>query len=66
VIAHYRPVLLIELHNPTEDRAVGAFLKRLGYCAVRVENGQPVENIESGWPVRTGMWGTVLALPPVS
>jgi FkbM family methyltransferase len=66
VIARYRPVLLIELHNPVEDRAVGAFLKRLGYGAVRMENGKPVENMESGWPDRTGMWGTVLALPSVS
>jgi FkbM family methyltransferase len=63
VIARYRPVLLIELHNPTEDRAVGRFLKDLGYRAVRVETGEPVQNMESGWPDRSGMWGHVIALP---
>jgi FkbM family methyltransferase len=62
-IARYRPVLLIELHNPTEDRAVGVFLKVLGYSAVRVEDGKVVENMESGWPDRSGMWGSVIALP---
>jgi FkbM family methyltransferase len=64
-IARYRPVLLIEMHNPTEDRAVGAFLKALGYRAVRVENGEAVKNMESGWPDPDGMRGTVIALPPV-
>ena len=63
VIAKYRPVLLIELHNPTEDRAVGGFLKSLGYNAFRVESGEAVENMESGWPDRSGMWGSVIAVP---
>lgn len=62
-ITRYRPVMLIELHNPTEDMAVGAFLKRMGYRALRVENGKPVENMESCWPDRCGMWGSVVALP---
>jgi len=63
VIARYRSVLLIELHNPTEDRVVGMFLKGLGYRAVRVETGELVQNMESGWPDRSGMWGHVIALP---
>jgi len=63
VLARYRPVLLVELHNPTEDRAVGHILKNLGYRATRVDSGEPVENMESGWPDLSGMWGTVLALP---
>jgi FkbM family methyltransferase len=63
VLARYRPVLLVELHNPAEDRAVGRILKSLGYRATRVESGEAVENMESGWPDPTGMWGSVLALP---
>ena len=66
MIARYRPVLLIELHNPAEDQAVGVFLKRLGYRALRLETNRPVENMESGWPDRAGMWGTVVALPSAS
>jgi FkbM family methyltransferase len=63
VLARYRPVLLVELHNPAEDRAVGRILKNLGYRATRVESGEAVENMESGWPDPAGMWGSVLALP---
>jgi FkbM family methyltransferase len=63
VLERYRPILLIELHNPAEDRAVGRILKDLGYGATRVESGEPVENMESGWPDRRGMWGSVLAVP---
>jgi len=63
VLARYRPILLVELHNPTEDRAVGHILKNLRYRATRVDNGEPVENMESGWPDLSGMWGSVLALP---
>jgi hypothetical protein len=62
VIARYKPVLLIEMHSPEEDRAVGKFLKELGYRAIRVNNGEPVANMESGWPDRSGMWGTVIAV----
>ena len=63
VIEQYRPIFMIELHNPTEDRAVGTLLKGFGYIAVRVESGQAVENMETGWPDSNGMWGTVVALP---
>lgn len=63
VIAQFRPIFIIELHNPTEDRAVGTILRSFGYTAFRVESGQPVENMASGWPDCKGMWGTILALP---
>jgi hypothetical protein len=66
VLARYRPILLIELHNPAEDRAVGRILKNLGYRATRVESGDFVQDMESGWPDPCGMWGSVLALPSSS
>jgi FkbM family methyltransferase len=63
VIAQHRPIFMIELHSPMEDRAVGTILKSFGYTAIRVQNGQAVENMESGWPDSNGMWGTVIAHP---
>jgi FkbM family methyltransferase len=63
VIEQHQPILMIELHNPTEDRAVGTLLKIFGYTAFRVQSGQPVENMEIGWPDTNGMWGTVVAFP---
>jgi len=63
VISQYRPTFIIELHNPSEDRAVGVILKRFGYLTFQVESGRLIKNMESGWPDRSGMWGTVLALP---
>jgi FkbM family methyltransferase len=63
VITKHRPILLIELHNPHEDRAVGRFLREMGYGASRVETGETVKNMETGWPDRDGMWGSVIALP---
>ena len=62
VIAQYRPIFIIELHNPAEDRAVGTILGSFGYTAFRVESGRPVENMASGWPDSKGMWGTILGL----
>lgn len=63
VIAQYRPIFLIELHNPREDRSVGAILKSFGYVAVQVETGRLVRDMEKGWPDSDGIWGTVLAHP---
>jgi FkbM family methyltransferase len=63
VIAQYHPIFIIELHNPQEDRAVGTILRNCGYTAFQVESGQPIENMESGWPDSNGMSGTILASP---
>jgi len=63
LIRLHRPVLMVELHNPTEDRACGLLLKQFRYSAVRTENGDPVRNMESGWPDPQGMHGTILAIP---
>jgi len=62
-LQRHRPIMVIELHSPTEDRAVGALLADLGYVAFRVTDGSRVQNMFSGWPDLDGMWGTVLALP---
>jgi FkbM family methyltransferase len=63
VIDRYRPVMLIELHTPQEDVAVGAFLAAHRYRACRVETGQEVEDLGAGWPDPRGVWGHILAFP---
>ena len=62
-LEQYRPTMIIELHNPTEDRAVGEILSSLNYAAYRVKDESRVGNMLSGWPDLNGMWGTVLAVP---
>ena len=62
-LQQHRPTMVIKLHNPSEDRAVGELLAGLNYVAVRVKDGSRVGNMLSGWPDLDGMWGTVLALP---
>jgi len=64
ILTKHRPVLLIELHTPAQDVAVGTLLKDLGYTARRVEKGKPpVLNLTSGWPNPNGLWGQIIALP---
>ena len=63
VLERYRPTMTIELHNPDEDRAVGAILKAMNYKAFRIEDGSQVEDLDSGWPNPKGLWGTVSCVP---
>jgi len=60
-IARKRPPLLIELHNPEQDREVGRILMDLNYSAYRL-SGEAVKNMREGWPHPDGMWGTVRAV----
>src|SRR2546422_9529096 len=62
-LQQYHPALVIELHNPAEDKAVGDILANLRYSAFRVHDGSRVQDIRSGWPNLNGIWGTVLAVP---
>jgi FkbM family methyltransferase len=64
VLAEHRPLLLIELHTPEQDVAVGAVLKEAGYHARRVKKGAPpVLDLSTGWPDPHGMWGHILGVP---
>jgi len=65
VLERFRPVMIIELHNPTEDKAVGEILEEYNYRAFRIDDGSEVRNLRSGWPDKEGMYGTVLCLPKV-
>ena len=59
----YRPILLIDLHNPDEDVAVGQILLRMGYEALRTGDGSRVRDPTRGWPEPDGLWGQVVAFP---
>lgn len=59
----YLPILLIDLHNPAEDVAVGRILLGLGYEAQRTSDGSRVRDLTRGWPEPDGLWGQVIAFP---
>ena len=61
VLTARRPTLLIELHTPEQDVAVGAILRDLSYKVERLRPREEVERLDLGWPHKNGMWGTVLA-----
>jgi len=63
VIQRFQPNMLIELHTPEQDKAVGAILQDLNYVVFRSKDGSRVRNLQSCWPDPVGMWGTVVALP---
>jgi FkbM family methyltransferase len=62
VLRTRRPTLLIELHTPEQDVAVGAVLRELNYRVERLRPKQEIERLDLGWPHKNGMWGTVLAV----
>jgi len=61
VLAEFHPALLIDLHTPWEDIAVGEILLRHGYTAVRSETRAPIPRLDRGWPAPDGVWGQVIA-----
>ena len=62
VLRTYRPTLLIELHTPEQDVAVGIILRDLNYKVERLRPKEEVKRLDLGWPHKNGMWGTVLAV----
>jgi FkbM family methyltransferase len=56
------PDLIIELHNPEQDVAVGSILSRLGYEIFRLPDLIPVSDPSKGWPDPHGIWGHVVAV----
>jgi FkbM family methyltransferase len=68
-IGRYRPLMIIELHNPEQDKAVGLFLKEHGYSAHRFDpfgslRFETVTDFERPHPAPGGVWGTIFCLPP--
>lgn len=63
VLAEARPIILLDLHTPEQDVAVGKMLMAAGYKAYRTEGGAAVEHLDRGWPDRSGLWGQFIAFP---
>lgn len=63
ILRMFRPILLIDLHTPDQDLAVGQILAEYRYDAYRVENGARVKFLRKGWPDLDGIWGQILAIP---
>jgi FkbM family methyltransferase len=62
VLETFRPVLLIDLHSPEQDVAVGTTLAQLGYKARRTTEQNTIVNMLAGWPEVGGMWGQIVAM----
>ena len=58
-----QPIILVDLHTPDQDVAVGSILARCGYEAYRTEDGAKVKDLSKGWPDPDGIWGQIVALP---
>jgi len=71
-----RPTFAIDLHTPSEDVAVGLWLRAHGYRAFRLLDATsrahgtsrreftPIADLAGGWPDPAGLWGTVIAVHP--
>ena len=63
VLQTFWPILLVDLHNPEQDVAVGRVLLDLQYEAYRTEDGNKVRDLTRGWPDSSGLWGEFIAFP---
>lgn len=64
VLRKYQPLVLVELHTPEQDIAVGKVLLECGYTAARIEHHHPpITDMTQGWPISNGIWGQILARP---
>jgi FkbM family methyltransferase len=58
-----RPLLWVESHTPSEDRAISHVLTTYGYCAYRFNNRSQVTHPTETHPDPNGVWGTLLIYP---
>jgi FkbM family methyltransferase len=63
VLSNARPIVMVDLHSPGQDLAVGKTLTRAGYVAYRTGDGSRVRQLERGWPDPEGLSGQVIAFP---
>lgn len=62
LIEKYRPIIVCELHKPTQDLLVGKILIEHRYRAYRLHGG-PIQRLDEGWPSSTGLWGNFVCYP---
>lgn len=58
-----RPIVMIESHNPVEDKAISQVLIAFGYDAYRINDRKWVRNKQGNYQDRNGVWGTMILLP---
>jgi FkbM family methyltransferase len=63
------PDMIIELHNPEQDRQIGEFLKANGYTAFRFDPFKKLQLIQvrdytRQYPHPAGVWGTLFCVGP--
>ncbi len=58
-----RPIFYVELHSPKEDAALGSMMKSLNYSAIRVKDGEWVQDTSKTYPEKSGVWGHLLVVP---
>lgn len=58
-----RPFILIESHNPAEDKAVSELLQQYHYEAFRVNDAKWIVHKDITFPDLDGVWGTMLLMP---
>jgi FkbM family methyltransferase len=63
VLSNARPIVMVDLHSPSQDLAVGKSLTLAGYVAYRTCDGSRVQHLERGWPDPGGLSGQVIAFP---
>ena len=73
-IQRLKPILVIELHNPTQDKLVAEFLLHEGFEIFRLD-GSPaalaqgkflakIRKPTATWPDPDGVYGNIIAIPP--
>jgi len=62
-LKQFKPILLVDLHTPEQDVAVGQILLQCRYEAYNTEDGRKVERLDQGWPTPDGLWGQIIAFP---
>jgi len=64
VVERYHPYFVIDLHTPEQDVFVAHLLTSLGYSLSRLA-GPAILRTDTGWPDPAGVWGTIVAAPPL-
>jgi Methyltransferase FkbM domain len=64
VVERYSPFFIIDLHTPEQDVFVAHLLTSWGYTLSRL-SGPAILRTDTGWRDPVGVWGTIVAAPPL-
>jgi FkbM family methyltransferase len=63
LVETYRPIIICDLHSPSQDVMVGKILIKYQYGAYRLDNREFVKKLDKGWPTPAGLWGSFVGYP---